>query len=151
QPVRGDLPAGLLHGRKLVGGAGERAGDAVAGNGHLRLGEQAVDPPETGARTVFVDRFHIPVPHALPGCRTRDFRQESLGGLVSVQDTVFAAFLVVDDELDRDMRAARPFRVGWIGSIAAHISLVTHFAPLPPPETSLQDSLKGSMAFPRNF
>ena len=48
-----------------------------------------------------------------------------------MQDAVLAAFLVVDDELHGDMRAARPFRVGRVGAVAAHVSFVTHGPPLP--------------------
>ena len=43
-----------------------------------------------------------------------------------MQDAVLAAFLVVDDELHRDMRAARPFRIRRIGAVAAHVACVTH-------------------------
>jgi hypothetical protein len=126
QPVRGNLPAGLLHRRDLVGRARQRCGDAVAGDRHLGLGEQAQQSPEAGARAIFVDRFHVPVALARPGRGADDLGQEGLRSLVAVQDAIFAAFLIIDDELHCDMRPARPFRIGRIGAVAAHVSFVTH-------------------------
>ena len=126
QAVRGDLPAGLLHRRDLLGRARQRGGDAVDGDRHLGLGEQAMQPPEAGAGAIFVDRFHVPVALAGPGRGADDLGQEGLRGGVAMQDAVLAAFLVVDDELHRDMRAARPFRIRRVGAVAAHVSFVTH-------------------------
>jgi hypothetical protein len=126
QPVRGDLPSGLLHSGHLVGRTGECGCHAVAGDRHLCLREQAVKPPEADAGAVFVDRFHVPVTQALPGLRTGDFGKKGFGGPVAMQDAVFAAFLVVYDELHADVGAAWPFRVRRVGPVAAHVSDVTH-------------------------
>ena len=42
-----------------------------------------------------------------------------------MQDVVFAAFFVVHDELDRDPRAAGPFRIGRGLAIATEVARVT--------------------------
>ena len=131
QAMRGDLPAGVLHGSNLVGRAGESRCDAIHSDRHFGLGEDAVQPPEAGARAIFVDRFHVPVALSRPGLRADDFRQERFRGGVAMQHAVLATFLVVDDELHRDAGAARPLGIGRIGAIAAHVSDVTHGPPLP--------------------
>src|SRR6185437_8770116 len=67
--------------------------------------------------------------------RADDFRQEGLGGGVPVKHAVFRAFLDVEDELQRDARAARPPRmrrtravageVAWIGGIDRFVDHAT--------------------------
>lgn len=55
EAVGGDLPAGVLHRGHLGGRSLEGCGDAVDGGRYLPVGEQPVQPPESGARPVFVD------------------------------------------------------------------------------------------------
>ena len=55
QAVGGDLPAGVLHGGDLGGGAGEGGGDAVDGDGEVAGDEEVAEAPEAGAGAVFVD------------------------------------------------------------------------------------------------
>jgi hypothetical protein len=107
-----------------------------------------VQPPEAGASAVFVDGFHVPVALARPWHRTRYFRQESLGRLVAVKDAVFTAFLVIDHELHRDMRTARPCRIRWIGSIAAHVTQITHVRKLQAGNFHRQSIQREGVAFP---
>ena len=95
QPVRGYFPAGSLHGRDLFGVAGKGGGDAVDGEGQLKAGEQAVQTPETGARAIIVERFHVPVPLIGPRGGPGDVGQERFGLGIAVQDVVLAALLVV--------------------------------------------------------
>ncbi len=122
QPVRGDLPAGLAHCRDLAGRALQGGSDAEDGNGKMSFGEQSPQPPEAGAGAIFVNRFHIPVALAGPWRGADDLRQKGFGSRVAVQNAVLAAFLVVDDELDGDIRAVRPLRIGWRAAVAAHVA-----------------------------
>ena len=126
QAVAGDLPVGLLHRGDGLGLRVERGRDAVDGDRNVALGEHAPQPPEAGARAVFVDRLHVHVAHARPGLRADDLREERLRGRVAVEDVVLAALLVVDDELDRDARAARPVRVGRVAAVADHVARIDH-------------------------
>ena len=112
QAVRGDLPVGFAHRRDRFRIALQRGGDAEDGDRDFRAVNIAPQPPEAGARAVFVDRFHVHVALAGPGLRADDLRQERFRRGVAVQDVVLAAFLVVEHELDGDDGAARPFRIG---------------------------------------
>jgi hypothetical protein len=60
------------------------------------------------------------------GAAPDDLRQKGFGRGVAVKDAVFAAFFVVQHELDSDMRAARPFGVGRVRTITTHIPDITH-------------------------
>src|SRR5690606_41028409 len=68
------------------------------------------------------DRLHLLVAHALARHAARHLVQESLRDLVAMQDAAFAAFLVIDDEVDRDQRPARPLRVGRTGAVADQVA-----------------------------
>ena len=122
QPVGRDLPPGGLHGEDLLGAALQRGRDPIDGDRQL-----AQDPPQTpepGARAVIIVRFHVPVALAGPGLGADDLGQERLGGGVAMLDAVLAAFLVVQHDLDRDARAARPARVWWGGAMADQVAAV---------------------------
>ena len=129
--MRGDLPAGGIHGRDMVRRTCQRRGDTVDRHRYAGLGKHAVQAPEACAGAIFVDRLHVPVALAGPGSSSNHFRQEGLRGRIAMQDAVLAAFFVVDDELHGDMGATRPFRVRRIGSVTAHIPYVTHHSSLP--------------------
>ena len=135
--VRGDLPIGLLHGRDLLRRTGQRGRDAVDGDRHGGGGEHAVQAPEAGACAIFVDRLHVPVALARPVGRADDLRQERLGLAVAVQQAVFAAFLVVDDELHGDTGAIRPCRVGRCRTVAAHVTGIMHLQELRSPDSGI--------------
>ena len=51
-----------------------------------------------------------------------DFRQKRFGRGIAMQDVVLAALFVIDDELHRDIRAARPLGVGRVAAIADHVA-----------------------------
>ena len=101
EPVAGDLPAGLLHGLDLGRCPHQRRRHAIDRHRDLGLGEQAMEPPESGAGAVFIDRFHVPMALARPLRRPDDFGQEGLGRRVPVQHAIFPAFLVIEDETGR--------------------------------------------------
>ena len=124
EAVAGDLPAGLLHGGDRFRVARQRRRDAIDGERHVARGEQPPQPPEAGARAIFVDRLHVHVALARPGLRADDLRQERLGGRVAMQDVVLAALLVVEHELHGDPRAARPFRVGRVAAVADDVARI---------------------------
>jgi hypothetical protein len=42
-----------------------------------------------------------------------------------MQHAVFAAFLVIDHELDAHLSTAGPFRVGRVGAVAAHVTRIS--------------------------
>ena len=82
------------------------------------------DAPDAGARAVLVERFHRHVPHALERLGADDLGQERFRRLVAVQDRVLAAFLVIEHELQREARAARPFRLRRARPIAREVTRV---------------------------
>ena len=140
QAVGGDLPAGVLHGGDLGGGAGEGGGDAVDGDRDAAGDEEVAQAPEAGAGAVFVDRLHVPVALAGPGLGARDLGEEALGGGVAVEDAVLAALLVVEDEADGDRCAARPVGEGRVAAVALHVPRIAHASP---PLRSLGQSSAG--------
>ena len=107
QPVSCDLPSRLVHCRDRFAVARHRRRDCIDGDGRGALGEHAMQSPEAGARAVFVNGFHVHVAHAGPGRCADDFGEEGFRGRIAVQDVVFAALLVVDDELHRHARVLK--------------------------------------------
>jgi hypothetical protein len=47
-------------------------------------------------------------------CGAHHLGKEALGEFIAVEDGVFRAFLVIDDELHRDARAVRPCAAGGV-------------------------------------
>ena len=125
QPVRRDFPARILHRRHLFGAARQGRGHAVNRHRNIHPGEQPVQPPEPGARPVFIDGFHVPVPLPRPLRRPGNIGQEGFRCGIAVQHVVFAAFFVIQHELYGDLRAVRPFRIRRVGPIAAHVTRIT--------------------------
>ncbi len=124
QTVAGDLPARFVHGRHRLGMARHGAGHAIDGDRHVAGREHPPQPPEAHPRAVFVDRLHVDVALARPWRRSDDLREEGLRGGVAMQDVVLAAFLVVDDELHGDARAARPICGGRVAPVTDHVARV---------------------------
>ena len=122
--MAGDLPSRLAHRRDSVGISCQRLGDAEDGDRDIARVEQAPETPEPGARAVFIHRLHVHMPLARPGLRPENIRQERLGRGVAMQDRTFAAFLVVEDELDGDTGAAGPARIGRIAAVADEIARI---------------------------
>ena len=121
QAVAGDFPARRDHRRDRRRVRRHRRGDAEHGNRHVARGEQAVEPPEAGAAAIFVQALHRHRPVGVAG-RADHLRQERLRSGIAVIDRVFGPFLVVDDELHRDARAARPARIGGRRAVADEVA-----------------------------
>ena len=132
EAVARDLPAGGLHRRHLGGRARQRRRHAIDRDRDVEAGEQPVKAPESGPRAVFVDGLHVPVPLARPGRGAHDLGKKRFRGGVPVEDAVLAAFLVVDDELDRDAGAAGPFRIGRLGPVTVQVSWISKHCLLRP-------------------
>ncbi len=73
KPVAGDLPLGGLHGTQLFRAARQCAGHAINRCWNVQLSEQTLHPPEPGTRTIFIDRFHVPVTLIWPGRGPNNF------------------------------------------------------------------------------
>ncbi|MNN09878.1 hypothetical protein D3C81_1227840 [compost metagenome] len=121
--VAGDFVAQLDERARQLGMALERHRHAEDRQRQLALLELAQDAPDPGARAVLVHAFHAHVPLGI-GRGTDDLGQELLGAGVAVQHVVFAAFLVIEHELQRDARAARPAGVRRLGAVADEIAWI---------------------------
>ena len=122
EAVARDLPARLAHGRDRVRIARQRGRDAEHRHRHVAFREQSPQPPEARARAVFVHRLHVHVPLARPGLRAEHVGEKRFRRGVAMQDVALAAFLVIDDELHGDARAARPARVGRVAAVADEVA-----------------------------
>ena len=80
--------------------------------------------PEACARAVFVHRLHVHVALARPRRCTQHVGEEGFRRGIAVQDVVLSPLLVVDHELHRDARAARPARIGRMAAVADHVARV---------------------------
>lgn len=57
--------------------------------------------------------------------------QELFRPRIAMQDVILGAFLIVEDELYRDPRPARPARVRWLPCITSQIArIVFWFSPI---------------------
>jgi hypothetical protein len=103
------FPIGLEHGLDRIGFCSIAAATPNTVTG-AALGEQAVQPPETGAAAIFIEAFHR---HGA-GRMARGAHhvgQEPFGQFIAIEDAVFRAFFVIDDEIHRH-RARRAMAGG---------------------------------------
>jgi len=121
--VARDLVAVAQVGVDERGAAQQRHPDAEDRQRDAALAEQPQQAPRARARPVLVERLHAHVARA-ERLRADDVGQERLRGGVAVQHGVLAAFLVVQHELDRDPRAARPARMRRILAVAGEVARV---------------------------
>jgi len=84
-----------------------------------------MQPPETGPRAVFIDRFHVPVALTGPGSSAYNFGQEGFRGRVAMQDIVLAALFVIQNELNSDPGTIWPFRIRRVSAIALHVARIS--------------------------
>ena len=135
-----DLPTRFLHRRGDLRIARQRGRDGEYGRGSLTLGEHSVQPPKAGARSVFIDRLHVHVALARPGRGAHDLGEKRLRCGVAVQNIVLAALFVVDHELQRDPRPARPIGERRRPAVADHVARIRllHGIPLQVQRRSLR-------------
>ena len=107
QAMRGDLVPGLEERGAGLRIALQRERNAEYRQRQLAALEFAQDAPYASARSVLVDRLHAHVA-GREAFRADDFRKKPLGSGVAVENAVLGAFLVVEDELNRDPCAAGP-------------------------------------------
>src|SRR5688572_18227489 len=124
--VARDLVPGLEHRLDRGRVALHRHRHAIDGERQLVAREQVEDAPDADARAVLVERLHRHVAHALERLRADDLGQERLRRLVAVQDRVLAAFLVVEDEVERDAPAAGPLYLRRPCAVADEITRILH-------------------------
>ena len=125
--MRGDVPAGLVHGGHALGIAHQRRRNAEHRRLDVARDKPAPQAPEAGTRAVLEHRLDVRMPSAGPGVRPEHIRQKGLGAFVAVQDVVLAAFLEIDDELHGDARPVRPFRIGGVAAVAFEVTRVICF------------------------
>ncbi|EON20068.1 amidohydrolase [Cupriavidus sp. GA3-3] len=121
--VAGDLVAQFDKSAGQFRMALQRHRHAEDGQRQAALLELAQQAPDAGARAVFVDALHAHVAVGV-GRGADDLGEELLGGGVAVQHAVFAAFFVVEDELQRNARTARPAGVRRPGAVTDEIAWI---------------------------
>jgi hypothetical protein len=122
--VGGDLVAILDEGGRGFAVAFERHGDGEDRKREPALAKQPQDSPHPGAAAVLVERFHAHVPGARVGHGADDLGKEGLGGRIAMQHRALRAFLVVEDELQRDAGSARPVGVGRPSAVADEVARI---------------------------
>ncbi len=88
--------------------------------------ESLQQAPVADARAVLITRFNVEVAVAMAG-GDRYIGHSNLGAIVAVQYAKFAAFLVVDAEIDRNAGFTRPHHGGWLISVTDKIPAGTGF------------------------
>jgi hypothetical protein len=74
-------------------------------------------------RTDLGQTLSLPAPQA-SRLRAYYFGEESLGCGIAAKNAILPALFVIQDELHRDARTARPLRVGWSTAVAAEIARI---------------------------
>ena len=120
EAVAHHIPAGLADGRRRLGGALQALRHGIDGAGQAGAGEKPMQPPEADAAAI--------LEHAL-GREVTAFRQAGgalgqgvLALRVAIGHRALAALLVIDDEVEREARTARPAGIGGIAAIAFKIA-----------------------------
>src|SRR6202041_3597504 len=81
-----------------------------------------VQTPEANAAAVFEHAFGREVAVAARHGRTRQLCKSGVANAVLVHDAVFGTLLVIQHEIERDSRSARPARIRRIAAIADKIA-----------------------------
>ena len=85
--------------------------------------------PEAGAAPELEHRLGVQVPAADGGRRTDDLVQEGLRRRVALERRALAALLVVEDEAEREPRAARPLRIRRRRPVADEVAISSSALP----------------------
>ena len=142
QAVAGNFVSTFEHRRHRLGVALHRHRNAKHRDRHAPRLELAHQTPETGARAVFVNRFHRQVAVRKRLC-TNDLGEKGLGSGIAMQHIVLTTLFIIEHELQGDACAIGPGCVGWLFAVAmqiARVSAVVH------DEASVVT--KGSLALP---
>ena len=123
------LQEGLHHRRIAL----HRQRDAEHGQRNIVAREQPQQPPDAGARSIFVDLLHAHVPRARHRRRIGDVGEEDFGARIAVEDIGLGAFLIVQHALDGDPRAARPCGMRRRAAVADQIARVAILGQIAPP------------------
>src|SRR5215470_4377539 len=113
--MAGDIPARFADGSRCFGIPLESTGDGKHRARDVSLGEHPMQAPESGSAPIHEHAFGRQV--ATSNDRGRSFRKCSLGSGVAVRHGIFAPFLVVDHEIDGDVRAIWPVRIWRLATV----------------------------------
>src|SRR5262249_9613793 len=122
--VAHDLVAGLDDRRGGFGVALERGGHREDADLDAVRRERAHETPEADAAAVLVHRLDLQVPHTLERGQADDLLQVRLGLLDAMKDRPLAALLVVHDDLERELRSARPLRIRQLPAVADKVTRI---------------------------
>ena len=137
EAVGADLVAGFEESFRGSGIALQSRGHSENGQRYFQVLHEPQDPPDAGPGAILVDLLHAHMPCTGNGRGVDDLRQEGLCPLVPVQNAVFAAFFIVEDDLNGDPGAAWPVGLGWRAAIADKIPWVALFAHHSSPKPNL--------------
>ena len=99
----------------------ERLGRDESRQRQAALVEQARDPPQACPAAIFVHALRSEVSVALGDTRRTDFRQRLLRPAVAVAHRILGAFLDVENEIQRQTRAAGPIGMRRFGAVADEV------------------------------
>src|SRR5271166_923899 len=120
QPMAGDIPARFADGCRCFGIPLESTGDGKYRARDVSLGEHPMQAPDSGSAPIHEHAFGRQV--AAGNGRGRPFCKRSLGNGVAVRHGILTPFLVVDHEIDGDMRAIRPARIWRLATVTQEVS-----------------------------
>ena len=86
--------------------------------------EKIQQAPHPYPGPVFVGRFHTHMPLTGPGLCPDDLRQKRLGRRITVQDAVFTAFFVVEDELQGKSCTTGPIHWRYYGTVSNQVAWI---------------------------
>src|SRR6516165_11275627 len=118
--MAGDIPIRFADSCYCFGIPLEGTGDGKHGASNVSPGEHPMQAPESDSAAVHEHAFGRQVAAGNGGGRS--FRKRCLGSGISVRHRIFAPFLVVDHEIDGDMRAIRPARIWRLAAVTQEVS-----------------------------
>jgi hypothetical protein len=113
QSMAGDLPFGPLHGLHRFGVAGQSLRHAKHCDGQITLDEQAMQAPKARPAAIFIEALHRHGAVRVARCADH-FGRKPFGQFVAIEDGVFRALLIIDDELHCDARACGQWASGGV-------------------------------------
>mmetsp|Transcript_29446 Transcript_29446/g.49716 ORF Transcript_29446/g.49716 Transcript_29446/m.49716 type:complete len:206 (+) Transcript_29446:768-1385(+) len=120
--VRGHFPASIHHGHSRFGIALQSHSTSKHGARLLLACEETMQSPESRPGAVVVKTLHVGVPLSRVLPHPNDFGEQVFGGLISVEQTVLGALLVVDHKLQSHLGAIGPFGIRRMLPVASNIA-----------------------------